>query len=399
MQGHIARRESKDRSGKKKTLWYVVVDVGRDAKGKRRQKWHGSYRTRREAEAARAKIVTDLNTGTYTEPTRVTFGEYLTSAWLPAMRSRVKPTTWDSYRRNIELHVLPRLGRRKIQRLAATELNALYGELLANGNQKTTGGLSPKTVRYVHTTVHRALADAVDSGLITRNPASSAKPPRPRAAASPEMATWTAQELSTFLDSARDDRLYPAIHLAAMTGMRRGEVIGLRWQDVDLDRCRVAVRHTFVLVDNAIRSSTPKNHQARVIDLDRATCDVVRQHQQRLIEEEAAWGRGYEESNLVFTREDGSPIHPGSFSEAFGRLVRQSGCPKVRLHDLRHTHATLGLAAGVPVKVMSERLGHESPGFTLKQYAHVIPGMGADAAETIAGMIADAHAKPAPRTR
>ncbi len=311
----------------------------------------------------------------------------------------MKPTTWDSYRRNIELHVLPRLGQRQIQRLTAAELNALYGELLANGNQKTSGGLSPKTVRYVHTTIHRSLADAVDSGLITRNPASSAKPPRPRAAASPEMATWTAQELSTFLDSTRDDRLYPALHLAIMTGMRRGEVLGLRWQDVDLDRCRVAVRHTFVLVNNEIRSSTPKNHQARVIDLDHATCDVIGQHRRRQIEEEAAWGEGYLESDLVFTREDGRPIHPGSFSEAFAQLVRASGCPRIRLHDLRHSHATLGLAAGVPVKVMSERLGHESPGFTLKQYAHVIPGMGADAAETIAEMIADACAKPAPQAR
>ncbi len=390
MQGHIARRETRDRSGKKKTLWYVVVDAGRSADGKRRQKWHGSFRTRKEAEAARAKIVSDLNAGTYTEPTRVTLGEYLTLTWLPSMRARVKPTTWSSYRRNVELHLLPRLGSRQLQRLTATELNALYGDLLATGNQKTAGGLSPKTVRYVHTTVHKALQDAVDAGLLTRNPASSAKPPRPRAAPQQEMRTWTAKQLSTFLDSVQADRLHAAFHLAAMTGMRRGEVLGLRWNDVDLERGQLAVRHALVLVENQIRSSTPKSHQARVIDLDATTRAVIRHHRVAQKGDEAAWGEGYEESDLIFTRENGAPVHPGSFSEAFERLVIRSGCPRIRLHDLRHTHATLGLAAGVPVKVMSERLGHESAGFTLRQYAHVLPGMGADAASKIADLVADA---------
>ncbi len=390
MQGHIARCESRDRSGKKKTRWYVVVDAGRDVNGKRRQKWHGSYRTRKEAEAARAKIVSDLNAGTYTEPTRVTLGEYLTLTWLPSIRSRVKPTTWDSYRRNVELHLLPRLGSRQLQRLTATDLNALYGDLLTSGNQKTEGRLSPKTVRYVHTTVHKALADAVDAGLLTRNPASSAKPPRPRAASQQEMRTWTAKELSTFLDSIRGDRLHAAFHLAAMTGMRRGEVLGLRWNDVDLERGQLAVRHALVLVENQIRSSTPKSHQPRVIDLDATTCAVLRQHREAQEADRAGWGEGYAESDLIFTRENGAAIHPGSFTEAFQRLAARSGCPRIRLHDLRHTHATRGLAAGVPVKVMSMRLGHESAGFTLRQYAHVLPGMGADAATKIAELIADA---------
>ncbi|MCP4384512.1 MAG: site-specific integrase [Hyphomicrobiales bacterium] len=390
MQGHIARRESRDRSGKKRTRWYVVVDAGRRADGKRRQKWHGSFKTRKEAEAARAKIVSDLNAGTYTEPTRITLGEYLTDTWLPSMQARVKPTTWDSYRRNLELHVLPRLSARPLQRLTATELNALYGDLLAGGNKKTEGGLSPKTVRYVHTTLHKALADAVDAGLLPRNPASAAKPPRPRAGAQAEMHTWTAEQLSTFLDSTRRDRLYSAFHLAAMTGMRRGEVLGLRWHDIDLEQQQLAVRHTLVIAQNEVRSSTPKSHQARVIDLDQDTCEILRRQHTAQESERIAWGDGYEESDLVFTREDGSAVNPGSFTGAFERLVANSDCPRIRLHDLRHTHATLGLSAGVPVKVMSERLGHESAGFTLRQYAHVLPGMGADAASKIAALVAEA---------
>ena len=179
-----------------------------------------------------------------------------------------------------------------------------------------------------------------------------------------------------------------AWRLAAMTGMRRGEVLGLRWRDVDLNSARLSVRHAVVSVAYTVLDSTPKSHQARVIDLDEATVDQLRSHRERQRREREEWGDDYVGRDLVVAKEDGEALHPDSFSQTFERLVRRAGLRRIRLHDLRHTHATLAVKAGVPVKVISERLGHESPAFTLRQYAHVMPGMQAEAAAQIAKAIA-----------
>lgn len=178
------------------------------------------------------------------------------------MRTRVKPSTWDSYRRNMEAHVLPRLGRTKLAEFTPGTLNRVYAELLADGRCDERGGLSAKTVRNIHTTLHKALADAVDDQLIGRNPAANAKPPRPEKRFNGQLRFWTAEELSRFLDGVGEHRLSAAFRLAALTGMRRGEVLGLRWRDIDWDFARLSVRHTLVSIAYEVQSSTPKTHQA-----------------------------------------------------------------------------------------------------------------------------------------
>lgn len=385
MRGHIHKRVRRTRDGKETTRWYVVVDVGVTADGRRRQKWHGGFSTRREAEVARAKIVTDLHAGSYVAPDRIALSEWVRESWLPMIESRVKPSTFDSYRQNMEVHVLPALGTRPLQQLTAAMLNALYGELVARGNSR--GPLSPKTVSYIHTIIHKALADAVDAGVVSRNVAERAKPPRPSRRATREIQCWEPEELARFLDHVRGTRLEAAWRLAAMTGMRRGEILGLRWSDVDLDGARISVRHAVVSVAYAVLESTPKTHQARVIDLDPVTVQQLQAHRQRQQIEREEWRANYRDNDLVVAKENGEPVHPHSFSQAFGRLVRSAGLRRIRLHDLRHTHATITVKAGVPVKVISERLGHESPAFTLKQYAHVIPGMQAEAAAQIGELV------------
>ncbi len=191
---------------------------------------------------------------------------------------------------------------------------------------------------------------------------------------------WEADELAAFLKSVEGDRLEAAWRVSAMTGMRRGEMLGLCWAAVDLGQGRLAVRNAIVNVAYEDLNSTPKN-QARVIDLDPLTVTMLREHRRR----QDAERDGYEsDEGLVFCREDGSPIHPQSFSQVFTRAVEKAGLRVIRLHDLRHTHATIAVKAGVPVKGTSERLGHESPAFTLKRYAHVMPGMQAEAAALIA---------------
>jgi integrase len=261
MQGHIHKRVRSSHTGKATTTWYVVVELGPTPDGRRRQKWHGGYRTRKEAEAVRAKLVNEVNTGIYAAPSKMTLGEWLTDSWLPTMRTQIKASTWDGYDRLMRLHVVPVPGRRPLHQLTPPMLNNLYVELMESGSRRgnTPSGLNPKTVRHVHTTLHKAVADAIDAGLLTTNVAERAKPPKPRVASQTEMKFWDPEQLAKFLVHVEGTRLQAAWHLAAMTGMRRGEVLGLRWSDIDFQASRLAVRHTLVSVNYAIRDSSPRH--------------------------------------------------------------------------------------------------------------------------------------------
>lgn len=390
MRGHVHKRQWKGREGKVKTLWYAVVDVGTGDDGKRKQKWHGGFKTRREAELALSDIVRSLEKQTYISPQRITLGEFVRNDWLPTMQTQVKKSTWDSYRRNLENHVLPTLGGTPLQQLSTGHLNSLYRSLLAQGRRNGAGGgLSAKTVRNIHGALSKVLADAADVGLVSRNIAATSRPPKPRKTGTRQIRFWTPPELAQFLAAVREDRLYALWHLAAMTGMRRGELLGLRWADLDLVARRVSVRQALISVAYEVTITTPKSHSARVIDVDGETVAVLRRHRKQQEDEHAAAGVGRSESSLIFGKPNGETIHPDVISQTFDKRVARVGVRRIRFHDLRHTHATIGLRAGVPVKVMSERLGHSTPAFTLQQYAHVIPGMQAEAAEAIARIVAD----------
>jgi len=385
MQGHIHKRVRTDRHGKETVRWYVVIDRGFDHGGRRRQKWHGGFRTRHEAEAVQAKLVTDVNTGSCVAPSRTTVGDWITDSWLPMTEPRVEPSTFFSYKRNLEIHLLPALGSKLLQQLTPPMLTVLYANLAAGSESRRP--LSAKTISYIHSTVHKVLADAIDVGLLGRNVAASAKPPRPARRATDGINAWEPNELTAFLAEVRGSRLEAIWRLSAMTGMRRGEILGLRLSDLDLDRSRLSVRQAIVSVGYEIVHSTPKSHSARVIDLHAETVDQLRAHRTRQEAERGEWGAEFQDHDLVVAKENGEPIHPHTFSQAFERLIEEANLRRIRLHDLRHTHATLALKAGVPVNVISEWLGHESPAFTLKQYAHVIPAMQAEAAAQVAAMI------------
>ncbi|HMS24199.1 MAG TPA: site-specific integrase [Acidimicrobiia bacterium] len=386
MQGHLHKRTHTSKTGKTSTRWYVVFDSGRNASGKRKQKWHGGFSTRKEAEVARAKLIADVHDGAYVEPTKLTFEAWIIQRWIPSMKTQLKASTFDSYKRNLNNHVIPFLGNTSLTEITPHKLNNLYTELLLNGN-KRGGGLSAKTVRYIHTTLHKALADAKDEGLIRNNPAERAKPPLLRTSLKKDMNVWDAKTLGQFLEYTSDERLGPAWHVLAMTGIRRGELLGLRWNDIDSEHKRIIIRHTLVSVSYQIIESTPKNHQTRIIDIDDSTIQILRKQQESQNFDRSNWASIYADSDLVFSRENGTPIHPDSLSQSFERAIKRAGAPRIRLHDLRHTHATLAMQAGVPIKVISERLGHESPSFTMKQYAHVLPTMQAEAASIIANLI------------
>lgn len=370
--------------------WSVVIDLGRDpATGKRTRKWHSGFRTRKEAEQARIQILSQLQRGEYVPPAKQKLAEFLAEDWLPSIRASVRESTWDSYRRTIELHVQPHIGSTQLQRLAPGQLNSLYAMLLTEGRADGRGGLSPRSVRYVHAIIHRALNDAVRWNRLARNPATAAEPPRADRDAL-AITTWTADQLRTFLSYVADDRLVAAWTLAATTGMRRGEILGLRWHDLDLDTAHLSVRQTLISVGYDIRVSTPKTVKGRrSIALDRTTVRALRSHRTRQLQEKLAIGHDYQDESLVFADSNGGYIHPDGFGKTFLRLQQQAGVPRIRFHDLRHTHATLALQAGIHPRVVSERLGHSTVAMTLDTYSHVLPGLQEEAAERVAELLFD----------
>jgi integrase len=204
----------------------------------------------------------------------------------------------------------------------------------------------------------------------------------------PEMHVWSPEQLRVFLNHARQDRLYAAWLLFATTGMRRGEVAGLRWSDVALEAGRVSPRRPRVVVNYEVHVSEPKTAKGRrSLALDPATVAALRQHRARQAEERLAVGPRWRDSGLVFTWPDGRPLHPERFSKWFEQLARAAGLPRIRLHDVRHSYATAALAAGIPAKVVSERLGHANIAITMDTYSHVLPGLDAQAAGTVARLI------------
>jgi integrase len=368
MKGHVRQRGGR---------FYAVIYEGLDPiTGRERRRWHPAGTDRDDAEQLAVQLA--HNAGNVARATGPTVGTYLTRDWLPLKQLSLRPSTWHGYRRNIELHVLDRIGRIPLRHLRAEHLERLYADLLVRGHTTSGGPLDAKTVREIHVILRRALDDATRRGLLLANPAQLAHSPKARRLTSSAARAWNAQQLHAFLQHAKDHRHHAALWLAANTGVRRSELLALRWGDVDLDDARLSVNGGLVSVAYELHETRGKTRGSRrCIDLDRRTVDVLRRWRRTRLREDP---NATDVDAYLFATPDGTPVHPQLLSDAFRRLVKSSGLPYVRLHDLRHTHATLLLKAGVPIKVVSERLGHSTPGFTMATYQHVLPGMQAEAA-------------------
>jgi integrase len=375
MKGHVA---------KKGRSYYAVVDQGRDPEtGKRRQKWHRAGTTKAEAEKELRRIVTTLDNGTYVAPKSASVADFLQNEWLPSLASRLRPSTIALHTINAETYLIPSVGYLKLQALSPAHLNKLYGALGETG-RKDGSGLGPAAVKNVHKTIRRALADALKWGLVARNVADLAEPPRQIA---PQIETWTSDDLRTFLEGASEDRHYAAWLLAASTGMRRGEILGLKWSDVDLTRGRLTIRRALVLAKNIPTWSEPKTPRSRrSVPLTQDVTAALKTHKAAQAQERLKAGAAYDDQGLVFCNEDGTLLRPDTFRKRFRKLVVDAGVPPLKLHGLRHTWATIALQVGIHPKVVSEILGHSSISITLDTYSHVIPALEEDAAERVSAL-------------
>ncbi len=368
------------------------------------------YRLQGEAQDALTKELARMGEGRFVEPDKITVEQYIEGVWLPAVKNSVGPAQYTTYKTILERHIKKHIGEIRLQKLNEPQVIRMYRELEKTGHRASTDeaprGLAAKSVIHVHAMLHRALDDAVEWRYVVRNVAESkkTKPPKPKRTA--DLKVWTSNELQTFLAAVHGDRLYPFWRFLALTGTRRGEAIAVEWSDLDLKEGVVSIARARTIHG----TSAPKTERSRrSIDLDPQTVSVLKAWRKAQLEERVKWGEHWTDTGLVFTREDGKGYHPDGVTGIFERLQRQYNdaktkeaeekkkagdlnarpelLPRLRLHDLRHTHATLLLASGVNAKIVSERLGHASVAFTLTVYAHVLPGQQKEAIGRLAALV------------
>jgi integrase len=412
---------------KRHRSWSYIHDLPLGPDGKRRQTSAGGFASEREARKALNESLARIDRGIGVDAGRQRVGEYL-EQWL-AGKASLRSSSRKSYEEHVKLYLAPGIGHLRMSDLRDLDIERLYAAMRLLGQPEATTApsaelerllrarkasnpkpLSDATIRRVHATLMSALNNAVKRKRIAHNPAAHVDVPtgrRPRAVVwtadriaawqrtgvRPRVAVWTPLQTGAFLDHAHAERLYPIFHFIAYRGLRRGEAVGLRWEDVDLDGGHLHITQQVVQLGWATEIGAPKTDSgARSVSLDETTADVLRTWRTRQASERAAWGAAWTDTGLVFTREDGTQLHPDQVTTAFERLSREAGLPPIRLHDLRHTAASLALQAGVPLKVVSEQLGHSSLAITADTYTSVLPAVARAAAEAVAGIIPRAPA-------
>jgi integrase len=371
MKGHIRERSPGH--------WAIVLDVHDAATGKRKRKWHSFHGTKRQAQIESARLISELQGGGYLEPSKVTFVQFLRQ-WLGHMKSRVSPRTHERYTELVEKNVAPLLGAVPLAKLRPAQIAAAYAKALLEGRRDGGGGLSPNTVIYMHRVIKQALAHAIRWEIISRSPADAVDPPKVERAT---MSTYDMAQTVKLLEAARDTRLLVPIILGVLCGLRRGEIIALRWRHVDIVNAQLAVVESAEHTGDGVRYKQPKSGRPRTVALSAYVLDELRAHQLRQAEELLRLGTRQNEATFVYTREDGQPVQPRSLTHAWHKMLAKTSLPRIRFHDLRHAHATHLLSSGVHPKVASERLGHSKVGITLDLYSHVLPGIQADAAARV----------------
>ena len=385
MKGSIRQRS--------KGSWEVCLDTGRDpATGKRLRHFESVKGTKKVAQQRMHELLHTLEQGAYVRPSRLTVAQFL-GEWLQDyVELNCSPRTKASYEMIIRRHLIPELGSIPLSQLEPRHLQASYSRQRERGRVDGKGQLSPQTVRYCHSLLAEALGYAVKMGLLSRNVAQATEAPR---ADHKVMPTLAPEDVPRFLEAAQESPYYTLFYLLLHTGLRRGEALALRWKNVDLGLASLGVSAYLSVVEAAYKLNgtyvikEPKtSHSRRRIALPPSLGLVLRQHKAGQEAQRALLGKPLTDNDFVFAHPDGSPPDPSTVSHAFNKVMRKAGLPHIRLHDLRHTHASLLLQAGVHPKIVQERLGHSSIRVTLDTYSHVIGGLQEVAAQRFDDLLA-----------
>ena len=326
----------------------------------------------KEVEKKLAEARGDVARGLDFDADNLKLGEYLDRWLADSVADTVRQTTFERYEQIVRVHIRPVLGTLKVKNLTPSHVRGLY-------RQKLEAGLSARTVQYVHVTLHKALKQAVADGLIPRNPTDSVRPAQVR---KEEIRPLTPEQVKMLFETAKGDRLETLYVLAITTGLRQGELLGLKWEDVDLGAGTLQVRRTLTTAKGGPVLSTPKTKGSRrTVKLSQTALGALRSHLERQLGEIDQAGSEWSENGLIFASETGEPLDRRYLTtHRFKPLLKRTGLPQIRFHDLRHTCATILLSQNVNPKVVSEMLGHASIAITLDTYSHVLPNMQESAA-------------------
>ncbi len=353
----------------------IVVSLGKDpVTQKYKQYFETVTGNKKDAQRRLRELLSSLDNGTFSKPGKLTVASYLEQWLLDYCQPNLAPHTTQSYEFFIRRHIIPDIGLTPLCQLKPADLQHLYASKLSSGRRDGTGGLGNRSVKYIHTTLHRALKSACKMGLISRNPADAVDVPK---ITRREMRTMDETDVHLLLEFARNTAYYALFYLALFSGMRRSEMLALRWCDLDLLLCQVSISRTLHRLhtgETIIRPSKTAKSK-RLVSLSPSTVIVLSEHKDAEAKQRESLGLPFTEDDYVFAHYDGSPLLPDSVTQAWRKLARRIDLQGVRLHDARHTHASLMLKQGIHPKIVQERLGHSSIQITLDIYSHVAPGL------------------------
>lgn len=349
--------------------WAASLTLGYENGQRKRKSFYGKTQREVREQLTAARHAQQQGLPIATE--RQTVGRFL-DRWLnESAKPTIRPRTYTSYAQLIRLHLAPELGRISLAKLSPQEVQEFL-------NRKLAAGLSPRTVQYLHAVLRRALNQAVKWGLVPRNVATLVDPPRVRRE---EVRPFTPEQARAFLVAVQGDRLEALYTVALAMGLRQGEALGLRWQDVDLEEGVLSVRTALQRVDGRLQLVEPKSATSRrTIALPQVAAATLRAHRASQLQERLLAGERWQESGLVFTTRLGKPLIARNVFRSFQRVLARAGIPHQRFHDLRHTCATLLLAQGIHPRVVMEMLGHSQISLTMNTYSHVVPALQKEAA-------------------
>jgi len=377
MRGHVRERGQGN--------WYAVLSTRDPQTGKRKVRFISlpNANGKRDAQQALARIVTEINSGTYAEPDKTTLAQFL-ERWLAHIKTQVTPRTYGGYAERVRNNIIPALGATRLIKLLPEQISEAYSKALTSGRCDGKGGLSPQTVKHIHVVLKQALAQARVWRAISHNPADLVKPPK---LARGEMQTLNTDQTAAMIEAARGTPIFIPILLGVLCGMRRGEICALRWRSIDLDAGQLSVVASTEQGRGGMREKEPKSGKGRLIALPPMLVAELRRHRMQQAEWLLRLGVRLTDDHYVCLREDGESVWPSSLTRAFRTFMRRHKLPQIRFHDLRHSHATHLLAANVHPKIAQERLGHSNVSITLNTYSHVVPGMQQEAAAKVDAVI------------